>query len=220
MNKKIMLLALAAVSATLFALPAMASALEPLHLSPTPSGVKTVDDTGEDPKLSTVGGTTITCDSFSGTATFNEGGTTGSLHLKFGPNCRTFGIPCNSAGLTGGNITTTTLPFHLVTLANSKPGVLVTPNNSPTNEHFATFSCFGVQSVVKGNGVIGTIEQECGTLSNKADINFNAPEHGVQEHKTVAGTETEYDLRKGEETAAQDATGTVTFNENIKLECT
>jgi hypothetical protein len=220
MNKKIMLLALAAVSAGVLALPAMASALTPLHLNPTPSGTKTIDNGTFAPTLSTSGGTTVVCDSVTGSATFNAGGTTGTMSLKFGPNCRVGFIGCNSTGETGGNIATTALPFDLVTLPGESPGVLVTPNAGGTGNHFATFSCFGVQTVVSGNGVIGTIENQCGETSQEAKINFNALEHGVQEHTTVEGTETEYDLKKGAETAAQDATGTVTFKENIKLECT
>lgn len=222
MNKKIMLLALA-VSAAVLALPAMASASIPLHLNPTPTGVKTIDSNPlVKPKLSTTGGTTVECDSFKGEATFETGGTTGNMNLTFGPNCKVvgLGVSCTSAGETTGNIATTSLPFHLVTLANLKPGVLVTPNAGGAGNHFATFTCFGIKTEVTGNGVIGTIENSCGETSEEAKIDFKATAHGQQEHKTVAGTETEYDLKKGAETAAQEATGIVTFKEKIELVCT
>jgi hypothetical protein len=218
MSKKIMLLSLAAVSAAMFALPATASALTSLHLNPTPAGVQTIDDTGPDPRLSTVGGTTVICDSFHGWAEFDEGGTTGVMQLTFGPNCRTGFVSCTGHPHPTGNITTTELPFHLATLASGDPGVLVTPG---ANNHFASFTCFGVNTVVTGNGVLGEIEfPECGEVSNKADIDFNATAHGVQQHTKLAGTATEYGLKKGAENAAQDATGTLTLTKEAELNCT
>jgi hypothetical protein len=222
MNKKIMLLALAAVSAAMLALPAMASALTPLHLNPTPVGAKAIDDIGANPTLSTTGGTTVECGTFNGSATFNAGGTTGSMQLTFTEDCHLVGGgTCNSGSNTNGTITTTTLPFDLATLANNKPGVLVTSNSG----HFATFVCtlfgFPVTTKVEGNGVIGTITAPaCGAKSTSATIDFNATAHGVQEHTTVAGTATVYRLKKGEENAAQDATGKLTLGSETLLECT
>lgn len=225
MNSRFTLLALAAVNATMFALPALASAeITYLHLSPTPSGVKTIDDSNSvNPKLSTTGGTTIECDGFHGEATFELGGTTGTILLTFGPTCHVVpfpGLSCTSAGEATGNIATTVLPFHLVTLPNNKPGFLVTPTAGGTGTHFATFTCFGVNTVVTGNGVLGTIENDCGSTSETAKLDFKATAHGQQEHKTVADETIEWDLNKGEETAAQEAAGEVTFKENIELRCT
>jgi len=231
MTKKIMLLALAAVSAAVFAMPAVASAEDiPLHLNPTPAGNQAIDDVGANPTLTTTGGTKIECGSFSGNATFEAGGTTGHMTLTFGPNgdgtvpCASSGFKCNSNPplAAAGTIITTELPFHLVTLPNKKPGVLVTPN--PTEPRsFAHIECAGglVKFTVEGNGVIGTItEPACEGTSNMATIDFNATGNGVQEHKKVEGTETEYTLKKGTENAAQDATGTLTLSGNSKLECT
>jgi hypothetical protein len=219
--KKIMLLALAAVCAAVFALPATASALLPLHLNPTPGGAQTIDSNGK-AILSTSGsGIKVECQGFSGSATFEAGGTTGTMQLTFGPNCTTsFGGTCTNEGL-ASSIKTTSLPFHLVTVGG-KPGVLVTPG---ANEHFATFTCHNVlgltiESVVKGNGVIGTITApECGASSKEATIVFSG-EKGVQNHKTVDGTTTEYSLTKGSETAAQSAHGTLTLSEISQLVCT
>lgn len=218
MSKKIMMLALAVACAAVFALPATASALVPLHLSATPAANSVIDDIGADPTLSTSGGTTVTCDSFTGTATFAAGGTTGTMSLTFGPNCRgPLGVSCTSSGESSGNIATTVLPFDLVTLAGNAPGVLVTPNNG----HFATFSCFGVQTVVTGNGVIGKITSPgCNGSSKEPTIDFNATAHGTQEVTKVAGTETVYTLKKGAENAAQDATGKLTLSNTPTLTCT
>jgi hypothetical protein len=220
MSKKIMLLALAAVSVLVYALPSAASAADiPLHLNPSPVGSKTVDGIGE-AKLSTTSGLTVTCNSWSGSATFETGGTTGSLDLTFSGDCREniFGTTCTSSGQPSGTIKTTTLPFHLNTLANSKPGVLVTPSTGTT--HFATFTCGFITTKVEGNGVIGTITSpECGKSSTSATISFKATSHGQQEHKKIAGTETIYDLNSGGNTAAQEAHGTITMGTSTTLEC-
>jgi hypothetical protein len=226
MSKKLMLFALAAVSAALFAMPALASAEDiPLHLNPTPAGAQAIDDVGANPTLSTTGGSTIECNTFSGSATFEAGGTTGSMDLDFSGSCHdvSTGASCNSPGAAAGTIATTTLPFHLVTLANNKPGVLVTPNS--TTNTFAHIECaFGfVKFTVNGNGVIGTITSPgCGTPSTSATIDFNATAHGVQEHTTVAGTTTEYTLVRSDigQTAALDETGKLTLTGESKLECT
>jgi opacity protein-like surface antigen len=236
MTKKIMLLALAAVSAAVFALPATASAAdEPLHLEPAPAGAQTIDSNGI-ARLGSEDGTTITCNGFSGTATFDEtgaiGGTTGKMDLTFGPDCteNKLGTRCTSANHPSGagNISTTTLPFHLVTLPGSLPGVLVTPNAGGSGNHFATFTCAGglVTVNVTGNGVIGTITSPgCNGTDDEATIKFESTAHGKQKHLTIAGTETDYTLQKGSEMSAQDAHGTITLKEGgtpvlSKLVCT
>ena len=218
MNKKIMLLALAAVSAVMLAVPAFASALIPLHLSSTPVGAKTLDDVGANPTLSTTGGTTVECGTFKGTATF-ETSTTGTIELTFTEGCKekTFGSSCASSGEPAGSIATTKLQFHLVTLANNVPGVLITPNAG----HFASFTCGIIPITVGGTGVIGKITSPgCNQSSTEATIDFNATAHGVQEFNKVAGTETIYQLKKGEENAAQDATGKLTLGTAQTLTCT
>jgi hypothetical protein len=228
MNKKIILLSLAACAA-LLALPAMASALTALHVvNPVPVGTKTIDGVGNTAILTTTGGTKVTCTgeaggpAFGGTATFNAGGTTGTMNLTFGPTCEALGIHCQSAGAATGTIKTESLPFDLATVGTTspgKPGVLVTPNAG--TGVFAKFTC-GILSVeVKGNGVIGTISSPtCGTRSNQATIEFKATANGVQADKRLVGTETEYTLKKGTENAAQEATGTLTLGEESTLECT
>lgn len=228
MSKKLMLLALAAVSAALFAMPALASAAqEPLHLNPTPSGSQAIDNvTVGTPTLSTSGGTKVECSSFSGSATFEAGGTTGHINMTFSGDCHSnLGTTCNSGTNTNGTIVTPELPFHLLTLPNNKPGVLVTPVVVNGVSTFAEFTCqtlLGpVTITVEGNGLVGTItEPACGATSNMATIDFNATGNGVQEHTTVAGDATVYRLKKGTENAAQDATGTLTLTSQSKLECT
>jgi hypothetical protein len=224
MSKKIMLLALAAISAAVFALPATASAFISLHLKSAPAGAQAIDDlTPGNPTLTTAG-STIECETFSGSATFDDtGGTTGKMNLKFSGNCKelTFNSSCHSTGAPNGTIETTTLPFHLVTLTNQKPGVLVTPS---TDGSFAHVECFGtlVKFTVGGNGILGTITSPgCGGKGTSATIDFNATAAGVQEHTTVEGTPgTVYRLTKEGENAAQDAIGKLTLSNEPTLECT
>lgn len=223
MNKKIMLLALAAVSAAVLAVPSMASALTPLHLNPTPE-VKTEGVHGGTSVLSTTSGLSVTCDTVTtkgSSVTFNAGGTTGTMQLLFGGDCRSAGFTCTSSGQTSGEITTTVLPFDLATVGTTspgEPGVLVTP---AAEEHFASFSCVGLNFVVKGNGVIGTFEElSCGGETATAKINFATSGAGVQADKKLVGTSTEYTLKSGSANAAMSATGEVTLKEKSKLECT
>ena len=221
MNKKIMLLALGAVSAVVLALPAMASALIPLHINPMAQGtVVPVTTPAGAPKpflssLNTSNNSTsrITCDSVTGTATFNAGGTTGTLNLTFGPNCNANppGVACRSTSPneTAGNIATTGLPFHLVTLPGKAPGVLVTPSGDGS---FAHIICSILAFTVTGNGVIGRIENpECGKSSTTADVVFEQSAEGIQKHTTVEGTPDHWSLKKGTEHAAQNATARLTF---------
>ena len=215
MDKKITLLGLAVVSAAVLALPALASALIPLHLNPTPAGPNPIDSVGI-VRISTTGGTQITCNGVSGNAAFEAGGTTGTLNLTFGSDCTENGLGtrCTSAGEPAGNITTTALPFHLVTLANEKPGVLITPNATGA---FAHFTCAGglITVTVEGNGIIGTItEPNCGETRSQATLSFVATANGVQQHKTVAGTEAEYTLTEGSQATAIETHMTLTFREN------
>lgn len=229
MSKKIILLALAAVSAAVFVLPATAMAAEEdvaLHISPVPAGPVPVS--GGATSLSNVEGETIDCKEVNGSATF-ENSTTGHLTLTFSGCFATtvFGnISCNSSGQTSGTIKTTeNLPFHLVTAKHAStgaevPAVLIT--SLGTEEHFATFACGGfVTDKVTGKGIIGEIENKCGSKSKETFINFAIIKHGEQTYRTVVGTpNTEYDLKGNGATAAQTGTGTVKFTEETTLTCT
>jgi len=221
MSKKIMLLALAVASMAAFALPSMAMAEDiPLHLVPKPEGAKSI--TGGAAELSTVGGTVVTSKKTDGTATF-ETSTTGTIELTF-TESSSFGFPCTSAGQSSGTVTTATQPFHLVTLPGKVPGILITP---PANGVFAEFTCAGfLTAVVKGNGIIGTITAPaCGASSTTSTSKFEKSATGVQKHKKVEGTETEYHLTSSInggafQEAAQVGEGITNLVVNTKLECT
>jgi len=216
MSKKIMLLALAAVSAAMFALPSMAMAEDiPVHVVPTPTAASTI--TGGVSTLQAKGGLKVTCKAVNGKATWASS-TTGKINLTFSNDCteNLFGTEC-------GSIATTELEFHLVTLPGNVPGILITSNAG----HFATFICTGgfVKVVVSGNGIIGRIiSPACGAESSTSTVKFEQV-GGVQSQKTVAGTETSYHLESAtnggaKEEAGQTGEGIVTFEGAKKLECT
>jgi hypothetical protein len=207
MSKKIMLLALMVVSAAAFALPSMAMAEdEPLHVVPKPTTTSTI--TGGASNLTDTSGRVVTCREVNGTATW-ETSTTGSLSLTFSNNCVAFGIfPCESIPVSGTT-------FHLVTVPSKAAGILLTHSNP-----WAKFSCSGQSVEVTGNGLVGTITSPaCGSESSTATVKFEGTS-GVQKHKKVEGTTTEYNLLSNGVQAAMTATATINLGNKAKLECT
>jgi hypothetical protein len=224
MSKKIILLALAAVSAVIFALPAAASALTPLHVVPKPEGTKTAHG-GAGVLRGSFG--TVSCKSSTGAVTYTTT-TTGTLTQTF-KECSGFGAPCTTKGQASGVIVTTTLEFHLATVKDittgaTGPGVLVTPGKDASgNPHFATFECLGITFVVRGTGLIGTITNvACGASSSEPNLVFSPSAAGsnVQTHKRVVGTETDYNLTTNGGESSEEASGVVTLGTAAKLECT
>ena len=187
--KKMLLLALAAMSARL-ALPAFSSAT-PAHLNENP-GVFTVH--GGAAGWSRTDGVTTTSTTTTGVGSF-ESTTTGTVKFTVhGKNSALLGSCGSTAeGHTeaSGTVTTTTLPFHLVMLGASKPGILLTPGKTANGEpHFATYSCgsfFTATIVVKGNGILGEITSPaCGVKSGTATLKFNGA-GGVQTPQLYTG---------------------------------
>jgi hypothetical protein len=213
MNKKIMLLVLAAVSAAVLALPAMASALVPLHTSKLQTGTVS----GGAFTFSKTGGTTVTCETTTGTTTSTTT-TTGTLVLLF-HGCKSSGISCNSTGQPAGTIETTVLTYHLLTLTEKKPGILLTPNES--TGVIGHFTCSFLSFTWEGNGLLGTITSpECGKSSTSSTWSFKATGLGVQQHTTVEGTATKYQLISGGQNMAWEMTLTDTTKETDTFTCT
>jgi len=182
MSKKMMLLALAVVSAAAFAVPTGASAQE-IHLT----NVTTFGGTFGTGTLTAKEEPVITCGEAGNqnhvTGTVNAGGTTGEISLDF-TACHTtiLGITreCHTAGAPVNNTIKSSGVFHLITI-NEKPGILVTPVKT-TLECQSAFAPI----TVEGN-VIGTIiSPACGVASNSMTIKFSAA-GAVQEHKTYTG---------------------------------
>jgi hypothetical protein len=225
MSKKMMLLAVMAGSAVMLAVPTLGSA-QSAHLSSNP-GAFSVH--GGALTLSRVaGGGTL------GTTTTGSGGyentTTGTLKLtlhgmQFGPwgSCSSTaeGHPHTGGP---GTVTTTTLPFHLITLPTESPAILIT---SAVGGHFASYTCGASNTpvVVSGNGIIGTIASpNCGVASNTASLRFTGAA-GVQAHTSYTGTK--YALEStlgggGKSPTAINAEATITFAGGVKpsLICT
>src|SRR6476659_975763 len=200
--KKSLLLALAAVSAAILAVPALASA-QTAHIDVTENftiagGKSTLNETGG----LTISGTSISgsgnfTNTTSGTATLTLHGVTESI---FGTKCGT--TPAHAEN--SGTVTTTELTFHLIMLGTNKPGILLTPN--ATTNVFAHFKCLGIEKTVTGKGIIGTITAPaCGVASKTATASFRKSSNGHHEHKLY--TEETYDLHtnsSGNPTASMD----------------
>jgi hypothetical protein len=229
MKSKFMLLALSVFALAFAALPALASAGEPVIDPSTGKFPLPFTSVGGHGELRAEGEPPITCTSNSGTGEYTSG-TTGKIGLTF-KGCTTsfFGFPvsCKSSGAESGVVVTNSSVFHTTYLTDAKttPGVLVTP---PTGGIFATIICGGFATIsVEGNGIIGHLEApKCGGKSKTATLNFTAT-GASQTFQQVTATGTSYSLishtESGEEKAvpaAEVAEGTVTYNNNAEATLT
>ncbi len=230
MSKKIILLALSAISAAMFALPAVASAgewsLDPASGSfPVAFNLASIGNT----TLTTDGSSLkVTCTSAAGNGSQTSATTSSNVTLTFsGCTENLFGSKCTSTGQASGSIKTTDLIGHNVILEKGPPevrGILLTPNAG----HFASFSCGGglVAVVVNGNGIIGemTAPTTCGAVQKTATVKYESPATGTQKWTQVTTTGTKFALTSSQNggaatTASQDGEGTVTFAENMTFTC-
>ena len=164
MSKKMLLFVLATMS-TLLALPAFASAL-PAHLSSKP---ETFNLHGGASVIARAAGTYSTYETTTGSGSF-ESTTTGTLKMTF-------------HGSGGCTASTTTLPFHLVMIETSKPGILIT---AAAGGHFGS-TCFLFPELT-GNGILGSIAHpKCGQASNTIVVRFTGAA-GVQTPQAYTGT--------------------------------
>jgi hypothetical protein len=190
MSKKIMVLALAVVSAAFFALPAMASS-EEIHWD-NPEAFNISGTGGE---LRASGEPTITCTNTEGSGKFDAGSTTtGTATLDF-TGCHTavfgFTASCKTEGAAAGTIATSGA-FHLITWKETtggvvdptKPAILLTPATT-------TIVCAGISNITTHGNVIGTITSPaCGGSSNKLTLSFTAT-GTVQTHNVYTGVPTD-----------------------------
>jgi len=223
MSKKMMLLALAVVSAAFFALPAIASA-EEIHLEP--GNGEAFEVTGPGGELRAESEPTITCEKTDGKGNFDVGSsTTGTTELDF-TGCHTtifgFTAKCRSEGSALDNTIATKGTFHLITTETTAktfvPAILVTPVTTK-------IVCAGISSVTVTGNVIGTITSpKCGESSKTVGLSFTAT-GTKQDHIVYTGKE--YDLKAytgsettNEKTAALVGTATNTTTNAQKLNCT
>jgi hypothetical protein len=159
MKHKMTLLALAAFSAALFALPSVASAGEWTMDCPGGKATCSFTTSGGHAELRAVNEPTITCTSSTGSGSVSTGGTTGTFGITFKGCTATlfFTASCNSAGAASGEIKVATSTSHNVYLEPEKttPGILVTPSTTE-------ITCAGFSNItVTGNGLLGDLTASC-----------------------------------------------------------
>jgi hypothetical protein len=227
MKSKFMLLALSVFALAIAALPAMASAGEPVIDPAAGKFPLSFTTHGGHSELRAANEPEITCTSNSGSGKYTSG-TTGEFSLTFS-GCTTsfFGFPvsCNSASQATGVIKTNSSTFHTAYLTDAKttPGVLVTP---PTGGVFTTIICGSFANIEdKGNGILGHLTSpKCGEKSTTGKLSFTAT-GSSQTYKQVTATGTSYSLSSKTESnstevaAGEQAEGTVTFAEAVTLTC-
>jgi hypothetical protein len=182
MSKKIMLLALAVASVAMFALPAAASATE-IHLE----NVASFTGSAGAGTLTAEGESVITCESSDVTGTVSAGGTTGEISLDFtGCHTTVFGITakCRTSGSPIDNTIKSSGVYHLITISEKVPGILVTPV-------VTTIVCAGISNTITGGNIIGTITDNgtsltCSRESTELVTSFTAA-GSTQTHKTYTG---------------------------------
>jgi len=218
MSKKMMLLALAAVTAALFAMPAAASAVEDtVHFE----NVTNFSGTSGAGSLAAEGEPTITCASGAVSGALETGGTTGTISLQFF-ECHTtvfgFTAKCRTTGIEKDNTIKSTGSFHLITTEEGpKPAILVTTDT-------VTIVCAGISNTIVHGAVIGTITSpKCGEESTSLTVAFAASGTN-QDHKLWTGVEYDLTATTGEggsaKTAGLNSTGTVSSASKGKLVCT
>jgi len=182
MSKKMMLLALAVVSAAAFVVPAGASAAEN-HLTNITSFSGTVGSgtltAQEEPVITCGDATNIN----HVTGTVSAGGTTGNISMDF-TGCHTsvfgFTAKCRTSGSALDNTISTTGVFHLITTNLSKSAILITPAHT-------TVVCAGISNTTVTGNLIGTVTSPaCGATSNSMTIKFEAA-GATQTHKSYTG---------------------------------
>lgn len=226
MKHKMMLLALAAFSAALFALPSVASAGEWTMDCPSGKATCSFSTSGGHAELRAVNEPTITCTSSTGSGSVSSGGKTGTFAMTFKGCTATlfFTVSCKTTGAESGEIKVASSVSHNVYLEPEKttPGLLVTP--APTE-----IVCGGFSNItVTGNGLLGDLTAACNAEAETFTVDFAAdsknPETQDWEEVTT-NPETLYDLHAttagGEpRTAVMVASGQLKFSGKAKVTCT
>jgi hypothetical protein len=226
MSKKLMLLALAAVSAAMFALPAMASAAT-WDLNTAPAGEFTVT-TSTAPVLSNTNNELVECTSSSGSGKYTTA-SSGTLKLVF-HGCKTptfFNAACSSGATSGTIETTTELPFSNVYLDAAHTKLGVTIKGKGEEEHFASFTCAGFISFKVTGTILGEVEKTCTSPSTtQFPLTFTKTSNGHQTWKQVEGAGSIEDLvvdnrlNSTSSTGAEVGTGFVNFTTAKTIQCT
>jgi len=217
MSKKMMLLALAVASMTMFALPAASSAQE-IHLE----GIEKFTGEATAGTLVASGEPTITCEKGDVTGTVSAGGTTGTIALDFtGCHTTVFGFTAKCKTSTAGGLDNTIKSsgsFHMITTTDG-PAILVTTD--PTE-----IVCAGISNTRVEGAVIGTVTApKCGESSKLMTINFAAVTGNptTQAHERYTGFDYDLTAKTSGGSAVTATLTTLTHVESTvagKLNCT
>jgi hypothetical protein len=217
MGKKLVLLALAAVSVALFAMPTVASAAENHFDTAT-----TFTGTGGPGSIVVKEEPTLTFEALDiNNGTISAGGTTGTMTLDFtGCHGSVFGLTakCHTTGSALDNTVGTSATFHMITVSPGVPAILLT---------LAPFEVIvaGISSMYFEGNLIGTITSpKCGETSNKMSLSFSAT-GSTQNHLNYTGLPYDLIARTGgpggaPRTAGFNASATLTTNTPGTLTCT
>jgi hypothetical protein len=213
MSKKMMLLALAVLSASLFALPSAASAGEWKFDCPNGTATCAWTSAGGHFELRIVEGPTITCTGSTGSGTATNEGTTGTFAATL-TGCKSLGFfSCNTSGSASGTVKIPSSVWHQVYLDDSKTrlGVLETPGTY-------TIICSGISSIDVTGSVIGELAEGCNVESQTFNLNFRAStgNEKTQQWEQVTKTGSFFDLSATTEggspqTAAMVSSGSFSF---------
>jgi hypothetical protein len=180
--------------------------------------------------LSLADGTTISCESGTGTGSSLAGSKTTAEAAYILHGCKEeatiFKFKCTSEGQPTGTIKLATVVTHAVYLdeAHTRPGVLATP---PASGVWAKFTCAGGFSTVevKGNGILGEVTSpKCGATSSTGTGKTETKSHGVQTVQQVEETGTSYHLEASLGGGAFQSAGTAwsvtgTANQKVTFTC-
>jgi hypothetical protein len=216
------ILALAAVSAMLFALPAVASAeswqIHPANVAFTMASGATL--------LTSTSGDTFLCTSSTGLGKYVSNTTAEGIKLRIN-GCKGGSVACHGSKTTG-TIETNEMVAHNV-WANKHGArtraLLLTP---VAGKHIATYSCtiFGIGPTITLTGsIVGEVglTKSCNTPALEAHLNFGSESSGHQTIKTLWNTAGTYDLTADKEgvpsTESWDGTLAVKFSEEATITC-
>lgn len=229
--RKLLLLALAVVSAAMFALPAVASAGAWEVDSPVGFPIKG-NVTGGPAEIRAEGEPTMTTTAVNGTVSYTNS-KEGVIELTYTGVTLFFGISkCNSPGQPAGTvkIAAAKIDNRYVTEGKVTPGLLVTPPGTVGNtQFFTTVSCEGAAHPIEftGPGIFGDLEEPvCSKEAKGLKVNFTATGNTQTfRHETGDKLKPTFNLFAKTETTSTEVEGsivetmTLTFPNALKVTC-
>lgn len=224
-----MLLVAGALMALAFTALAGTATAKETNLKCEGSGPCTFGASGGVTNFSIVGGDTVKCSTVSGSGEVTNlnaerESTTTNVQLLF-ESCREQNSPfhflCTNTS-TAGNVTTNVMVGHNIALPTAASGAGVLLTNAGV-----TFTCAGGFASTQVTGsIIGESESACNTNTGTVQKQtFTTTGDGAQSFTSYTGStfklegKTSHTGSGSYANAAQDGTGTLTFNQNVLLTC-